>query len=405
MLPPITMAISVVMPALEMAQETGKLVAWLKKEGDTIARGEPLLEVETDKAVLEVEALADGVLAGINADQGAVVPVGQVIAWILSPGEAVPSKTMTVEPAMEPVTETTRLPDQMRESPGTASQRTSPKARRLAQEHGIDLGLIRGSGPDAEILASDVQALIDAKHSRAANAGTEPSAKPMVKELSATARLMAERTTLSWTTVPHFFLNREVDATALNAARATWGPEIEQRDGVKLTYTDLLIALVARTLLKHPLLNASWIDSHVQLNGEIRVAIAMAVKDGVVAAVVPNAATAGLGEIAAHRGDLTERARTGRLRPADVSNATFTISNLGMYEIDSFNAIITPPQAAILAVGRIADRVVPVGGGIGVRPMLSLTLSSDHRVLDGAKAAMFMHDLAGALQDPGSCLG
>jgi pyruvate dehydrogenase E2 component (dihydrolipoamide acetyltransferase) len=398
------MAISVVMPALEMAQETGKLVAWLKKEGDTITRGEPLLEVETDKAVLEVEALADGVLAGINADQGAVVPVGQVIAWILSPGEAIP-KTMAVETAMEPVTETTRPPDQIRDNPGTASQRTSPKARRLAQEHGIDLSTIRGSGPDAEILASDVQAFIDAKDSRAANAGTEPSAKPMVRELSAIARLMAERTTLSWTTVPHFFLNRDVDASALNAARAIWGPEIEQRDGVKLTYTDLLIALVARTLLKHPLLNASWIDGHVQPNGEIRVAIAMAVKDGVVAAVVPNAATAGLGEIAAHRGDLTERARTGRLRPADLSNATFTISNLGMYEIDSFNAIITPPQTAILAVGRIADRVVPVGGGIGVRPMLSLTLSSDHRVLDGAKAAMFMHDLAGALQDPGRCLG
>jgi len=398
------MAISVVMPALEMAQETGKLVAWLKKEGDTITRGEPLLEVETDKAVLEVEALADGVLAGINVDQGAVVPVGQVIAWILSPGEAIP-KTMAVETAMEPVTETTRPPDQIRDNPGTASQRTSPKARRLAQEHGIDLSTIRGSGPDAEILASDVQAFIDAKDSRAANAGTEPSAKPMVRELSAIARLMAERTTLSWTTVPHFFLNRDVDASALNAARAIWGPEIEQRDGVKLTYTDLLIALVARTLLKHPLLNASWIDGHVQPNGEIRVAIAMAVKDGVVAAVVPNAATAGLGEIAAHRGDLTERARTGRLRPADLSNATFTISNLGMYEIDSFNAIITPPQTAILAVGRIADRVVPVGGGIGVRPMLSLTLSSDHRVLDGAKAAMFMHDLAGALQDPGRCLG
>jgi pyruvate dehydrogenase E2 component (dihydrolipoamide acetyltransferase) len=398
------MAISVVMPALEMAQETGKLVAWLKKEGDTITRGEPLLEVETDKAVLEVEALADGVLAGINADRGAVVPVGQVIAWILSPGEAIP-KTMAVETAMEPVTETTRPPDQIRDNPGTAGQRTSPKARRLAQEHGIDLSTIRGSGPDAKILASDVQAFIDAKDSRAANAGTEPSAKPMVRELSAIARLMAERTTLSWTTVPHFFLNRDVDASALNAARAIWGPEIEQRDGVKLTYTDLLIALVARTLLKHPLLNASWIDSHVQLNGEIRVAIAMAVKDGVVAAVVPNAAAAGLGEIAAHRGDLTERARTGRLRPADLSNATFTISNLGMYEIDSFNAIITPPQTAILAVGRISDRVVPVGGGIGVRPMLSLTLSSDHRVLDGAKAAMFMHDLAGALQDPGSCLG
>jgi pyruvate dehydrogenase E2 component (dihydrolipoamide acetyltransferase) len=211
---------------------------------------------------------------------------------------------------------------------------------------------------------------------------------------------MAERTTQSWTTVPHFFLERQIDATGLNAARATLGPAIQQAYGVKLTHTDLLTALVAHTLSKHPRVNSSWIDDGIRLNPQINVAIAMAVEDGVVAAVIPNADSASLGEIAKRRHALTDRARAGRLRLADLSGGTFTISNLGMFHVDSFQAIITPPQAAILAVGRIADRVVPVSGGIDVRPMLSLTLSSDHRVIDGARAAAFLHDLAEAIQEP-----
>jgi pyruvate dehydrogenase E2 component (dihydrolipoamide acetyltransferase) len=393
------------MPALEMAQETGRLVAWLKQEGDSVTRGEPLLEVETDKAVLEVEALADGILAGINAEQGSVVPVGQIIAWIVSPGEAVPSKSVPMEAAAEESAELAQPAERASGQHVTADRRISPKARRMAKEHGIDLSRLTGSGPDAEILASNVQSLIDAKSQGmllGMSLGDEMARGGVSRSepLSSIGRLMAERTTHGWTTVPHFFLTREIDASALNAARAALGPGIERTRGLKLTHSDLLTALVGRTLLDHPLLNASWVEDGIRFNAEVRIAIAMAVEDGVVAAVVPNAATGTLAEIAEHRRDLTERARSGRLRPADLANATFTISNLGMFHIDSFSAIITPPQAAILAVGRIADRVVPVNGGIGVRPMLSLTLSSDHRVLDGARAARFMHDLANALQDP-----
>jgi pyruvate dehydrogenase E2 component (dihydrolipoamide acetyltransferase) len=215
---------------------------------------------------------------------------------------------------------------------------------------------------------------------------------------------MAERTTQSWTTVPHFFVTREVDAGALNEARRKLGLEIEKSRGLKLTHTDLLVALAARVLLKHPRVNASWTREGVHTNPEINIGIAMAVDDGVVAPVIHNAHKAELGEIAVQRRDLTERARSGKLRPADIAGGTFTISNLGMFGVDAFTAIIIPPQAAILAVGRIADRVVPVGVGPearpGVRPMMTLTLSSDHRVVDGARAAEFLRDLAESILSP-----
>jgi pyruvate dehydrogenase E2 component (dihydrolipoamide acetyltransferase) len=196
-----------------------------------------------------------------------------------------------------------------------------------------------------------------------------------------------------------------MDAAALNEARHKLGPRIEESTtekshGVKLTHTDLLVALVARVLQKHPRMNASWTGEGVRANPEINIGLAMAVEDGVVAPVIRNADTIGLAEIAVRRRDLAERARSGKLRPADLAGGTFTISNLGMYGVDAFTAIIIPPQAAILAVGTIADRVVPVGGHPGVRPMVTLTLSSDHRVVDGARAAEFVRDLASAISNP-----
>ena len=393
------MAISVIMPALEVAQETAKLVAWLKKEGDSIAKGELLLEIETDKATMEVEAEADGVLAGVTAKVGEDIPVGQVIAWIISPGENVPQASGTTSPAadapltpavQEAVLQGVSAPAQT----ATPTGQISPKARRLAKEAGIDISTVQGTGPGGEILASDIQALVEAK------AQPAPPAAGQHEALSSIGRLMAERTTQSWTTVPHFFVEREIDASALNRARATLGPFIEQSHAIKLTHTDLLVALVARTLTHHPRLNASWIDNGIRLNPAVNISIAMAVEDGVVAAVVSNADTASLAEIAKQRRDLTERARSGRLRLTDLTGGTFTISNLGMFHVDSFSAIITPPQAAILAVGAIKNRVVAIDDGIAVRPILRLTLSADHRVADGAKAAAFLHDLAGALQEP-----
>jgi len=211
---------------------------------------------------------------------------------------------------------------------------------------------------------------------------------------------MAERTTQSWTTVPHFFVVREVDASALVEARERLGAAMEQTRGIKLTHTDFLVALLARVLAKHPRINAGWNNGTVRLHQEINIALAMAVDDGVVAPVIPNADRTNLREIAVQRREMTERARAGRLRPSDIAGATFTISNLGMYQVDAFSAIISPPQAAILAVGSITDRVVPVDGRPAIRPMMTLTLSCDHRVVDGARAAVFLNEVAAAVRQP-----
>jgi pyruvate dehydrogenase E2 component (dihydrolipoamide acetyltransferase) len=386
------MAISVVMPALEMAQETGKVISWLKKEGETVSKGEPLLEIETDKAVMEIESPGDGILAAVKVGAGADVPVGRTIAWIVRAGEAPPAEEVIAESGRNTTASA---------ASGTSSHRTSstaqtsnrdvrisPKARRLASERGVNLADVRGSGPGAEILASDILAAAD---SMAAEAVSVP------ESMSAISRLMAKHTTEGWTTVPHFFVTREVDATALNQMRHKLTPEIETSHGLKLTHSDLLVFVVARVLARHPRVNASWTGKAIRENAEINIGLATAVDDGVVAPVIRNADKASLEEIATQRRDLTERARSAKLRPADLAGGTFTISNLGMFSVDSFTAIIIPPQAAILAVGAIAERVVAVDGHPAVRPTMTLTLSSDHRVVDGARSAEFMNDLARAI--------
>jgi pyruvate dehydrogenase E2 component (dihydrolipoamide acetyltransferase) len=405
------MAHSIVMPALEMAQETGKLLSWRKKEGEAIAKGEPLLDIETDKAVVEIESPADGILAGVKAQAGDVIPVGQTIAWIVNEGEKPPVDEATSASGRRMDTKSAPAAAAASNTPAAqptapaSSARVSPKARRLAREHGVDLSRVRGTGGEGEILAEDILAFAASGGSPAgavASAKTEtPQAEARATQpLTQVARLMAERTTQSWTTAPHFFVSREIDAGALLAAREKFGPAIEKERGVRLSHTDLLVAAVARALEKHPLVNASWTGDGIRLHPEINVGIAMAVDDGVVAPAIPGANTKKLGEIAAMRRDLTERARAGKLRPADITGATFTISNLGMYHVDAFTAIIVAPQAAILAVGRISDRVVPVDGKPGIRPMMTLTLSCDHRVFDGARAALFLNDLVASIVEP-----
>jgi len=395
------MAISVVMPALEMAQENGKLLAWRKKEGDSVTKGEPLLEIETDKAVVEVEAPGDGILAGITAEVGAVIPVGETIAWLVAPGEKPPAKAVTAAPAARATSAAQAAgaaPATARPAAEPASIQISPKARRLAKELGVDIGQIRGTGPDGTINSEDVQAAANAKASGVAAAVPTAARAAVSEPLSQLARLMAERTTQSWTSVPHFFLQQTVDAGTLQATQKKISAG--SAPGTAPTITDLLIALIAKVLERHPKMNASWTGDSIRLNPDINISVAMAVKDGVVGAVIPNANKMPIAALSTLRRELTERARAGRLRPADISNGTFTLSNLGMYKVDTFSAIITPPQCAILAVGAIADAVVPVDGNIGIRPMMTMTLSSDHRVVDGARAAEFLGELAAAIREP-----
>jgi len=404
------MAISVVMPALEMAQETGKLLAWRKKEGQATVKGEPLLEIETDKAVVEVEAAADGILAGVKSREGDVVAVGAVIAWILQPGEGLPAEALAAAVAAPSARASSAAvsaaavsaePTKVSGAGGDAGPKISPKARRLAKEHGVDISLLRATGPDGNISTEDVQAYIAGGGAAAgtqtgiAPEGGANALKASGETLSAIARIMAERTTQSWRSVPHFFVTREIDASGLLELRKSGGAG-------QASINDVLVGLVARALQKHPRLNASWTGDGIRENAEVNISVAMAVDDGVVAAVIRNANKLPLAEIAVERRELTERARAGKLRLADISGGTFTVSNLGMFEVDAFTAIITPPQAAILAVGKIVERVVVSEGQMAIRPMITVTLSSDHRVVDGARAAQFLNTLATAMVKPAS---
>lgn len=265
----------------------------------------------------------------------------------------------------------------------------SPKARRLASERGIDIATVKGSGPNGAVLAADVPL----------ESGIIGSAGSL-ETPSTVWRLMGERMSASWATVPHFYLIREVYAGNLVEWRRRVTAMVEKRSGVKPTYTDLLVKLIGFTLRGHPRVNASWADGRIQFNPEVNVGIAAAIEDGLIVPVIRHADTASIGEIAVQRRDLVERAQARKLRPADISAGTFTLSNLGMYNVDVFNAIVNTPQAAILAVGRIAERVVPVNGQPAVRSMMTVSLSCDHRVVDGARAAQFLDDLANLIEEP-----
>jgi pyruvate dehydrogenase E2 component (dihydrolipoamide acetyltransferase) len=377
------MPTDVIMPALGMAQETGKVVRWLKAEGDAVAKGEPLLEIETDKVTVEIEAPADGTLAGISAANGVEVSVGKAIAVVLAAGEALAKAPSAVVPERAVVASTAAVSSTAVGPARGGRTLASPKARRIAAEHGVDLAGLVGSGPGGAIVASDVGAPV------AATAATDG--------VSSVWRLMAERTTQSWQTVPHFYLRREVDASRLlswrDAARAKPG-------GEDVSVTDLLVKLAAESLRRHPGVNASWSAGSIVAGEGVNVAIAVATEDALVAPVVHGADALDLAAIAARRKELVAAARAGRLRPEDVRGGTFTVSNLGMYGVDSFDAIVNAPQAAILAVGRIVDRIVAVEEQPVVRPILHLSVAFDHRVVDGARGAQFLDTLASLVEEP-----
>jgi pyruvate dehydrogenase E2 component (dihydrolipoyllysine-residue acetyltransferase) len=423
------LAKDVVMPALGMAQETGTLLKWLRSPGDIVTKGEPLMEVETDKAVVEVEASASGTLANVTAQPGDVIPVGQRIAIILAPGEtapAMPTAPAPVAAAPQPMasSEVSATPvaqriaaennldlSQIKPSGGKvqkedvlaylAAQRTvgngrqlaSPKARRLAHEQGVNLGAVAGSGPDGAVLAGDVLAAASALQMPSASA---PLASGEMMGVSRLWQIMSERVTQAWTTIPHFYLIREVNAARLKQ----WLAEARERSTEKITITDLLVKLASSALRQHPRLNASWLNGGIVLNSLVSVGLAVAVEDGLVVPVIHHSDGLGLSQLAARRATLVAKAQAGKLSPDDISGGTFTISNLGMYGVDAFNAIINPPQAAILAVSRIADRVVPVEGQPSVQPIMTLSLSCDHRIVDGARGAQFLQTLADLIENP-----
>jgi len=368
----------VIMPALGMAQETGKVLRWLKLDGADVVKGEPLLEVETDKVTVEIESPADGTLGGISALEGAEVPVGTVIALVLQDGESLATAPTEASGMTEQTAGPTATADAAAAvvvpAPDAASRRrlASPKARRLAQAAGIDLDSIAGSGPNGAVVAADIEAV------------GRPAA-----EVGAVWHRMAERMERAWREVPQFVLTRDVDATALRAGRG---------DGV--TITDLLVKRCAEALVRHPRLTMSWHDGGFVAGAGVNVGIAVATDDALVVPVVHGADRLSLAEISSRRQALVDAARVGALRPEDVQGGTFTISNLGMFGVDAFQAIVNAPQAAILAVGRIVERPVAVRDSLAVRPVLTLTVTFDHRVVDGARGAEFLDTLASLIEAP-----
>jgi len=427
------MPVPVIMPKFEMAQESGKVLRWLKQEGETVIKGEAILEVETDKVAMEVEAPASGTLVGIRVGPGAVVPIGQPIAYILLPGEvwegAPPAASPAGAPRATPVAERIAQAHGVDLSvvPGTGpggrvtkadveaflAQRAAegkvkaaPAARRLARELGVDLRQVEGTGPGGRIQSEDVRRAAEALRGAVV---LEAPARPAIRRrvpLAGMRRTIAERMSRSVREAPQFTVSIDVEmsrAMAIVEDLAAWA---EREGGPRVTLTALLVKACAWALRRHPALNATLEGEEILEWEDVNIGVAVAVPEGLVVPVIHEADRRGLMEIAQILEEKARRAREGALRLEDVQGGTFTLSNLGMYGVDRFTAILNPPQAGILAVGRVAKRPV-VGGGdeVVVRPVATLTLTADHRVIDGAQAAQFMDDLRWVLERPGIMLG
>ncbi len=470
------MPTAIIMPKFEMAQETGKVAAWLKAEGDVIKKGDAILEVETDKLNQEVEAEADGILAGLTARAGDVVPIGKTIGYILKPGEALPgaapatpaapetqpaagraaagasplalrlAESLGVDPGAVTGTgprgqvtredvETYAAAQQTAAAAGAGKVRAVPAARRLARELGVDLQRVTGTGPEGRIQPEDVRALaegaspsvasFDGSTELAEASGLRPSAEdapsaishppsaisptPAIRRLvplTNIRRTIAERMTASVREAPQFNISVETDMTrALAIVEDLRGADSAGHGQPRITLTALLVKACAWTLSQHPGVNAAYQDDQIAEWAEVNIGVATAIDAGLIVPVIRQADALGMAAIAARLADLTVRARENRLKLEDLQSGTFTVSNLGMFGIDQFTAILNPPQAAILAVGRVAKRtVVTTDDRIEVRPMTTLTLTADHRVLDGATAARFLAALQRVLEHPGLLL-
>ncbi len=410
------MATNVIMPALGVAQQTGTLLKWLKSEGQTVTKGEPLMEIETDKSTVEIEAAASGILSRVTAKTGDEVPVGQTIALILAPGEALSSAMVAERPHPNPLPEGEGinrdhpLPRGEGRGEGRATTTSttmpaistalsggrilaSPKAKRIAKEQGIELSSLRGTGPEGSILAADVQRVANGNLALPATA----TARGLLP-LTPMRRIVGQRMTQSKQTAPHFYISMDVDMTAVSKLRSAWK---ERGDEPMPSINDFILQASARALKEFPQVNSNFTEQGILQHADINVGVAVALDEGLVVPVIRNADQLNLLELAKQSRVLADKAQNKKLLPLDYEGGTFTVSNLGMLGVDSFIAIINPPQCAILAVGRVAPRVVTDGDGIEIKSMMTATLSADHRVVDGASAARFLQQVKKLLESGG----
>jgi len=453
------MATEVQMPKLGQTMEEGTVETWLKKEGEYVTRGEPLFEVTTDKATLEVEAFVEGTLLKIFVPEGETVPVNSVIAYVGEEGEEVPEspppppKPAEAEegpaagkgkepaapareerkPAGKPAPAAAAAAP--RPAPAKPEEvRASPRAKRLAKAEKVPVAVLKGSGPEGRIVEADVQKYLDEISGKkvtptarelafqnnvdlrtlegsgangkitkedveAASAGpARPAVKAGRVELTAMRRIVADRMTYSKTTAPHFYLTIEVDMTNAIAFRK----KINAENNSKVAYNDIIIKACADAYADVPRMNAAWADDHVEVFEQADIALAVAIEDGLMVPVVRDAGSKNHLQISAESQDLIRRARSKKLGPDDYEGGSLTVSNLGMYGIDSFVPIINPGQAAILGIGRIQEKAVVIDGGIHVRPMMTMTLSADHRIVNGAEAAEWLASVKRRLEAVGT---
>jgi pyruvate dehydrogenase E2 component (dihydrolipoamide acetyltransferase) len=412
----------VLMPRLSDTMTEGVIGQWVKQEGDEVRRGDVLAEIETDKATMELEAYDNGVLTKVLVPAGETVPIGRPIALIgEEPGQAAAGSAAPPSAAPPSAAEATQpAPPRLETSPELAAPgptagtaiRTSPLARAIARDHGLDLTTVRGTGPGGRIVRADVEAAVAAHDTAPAapsSAAPAPAAAPGVAPvatatddveeipLTAVRRVTARRLAES-TTVPHFDLTTVVDAGALLAFRA----QVNERlaPGPRVSVTDLLVRACAVTLREYPQLNSSWGEDKILRHRRVHIGVAVALDEGLIVPVVRDADRKSVGEISAEIRALAERARAGRLSPDEFTGGTFTISNLGMYGIDHFTAVLNPPEAAILAVGSTTPEPVVRDGVVVPGTTMRLTLSIDHRVSDGAVGAAFLRELRNRLEEP-----
>jgi len=404
-------ASEVKLPRLGQGMESGTIVKWLKSEGERVEKGDPLYELDTDKVTQEVEAEASGVLLKIAIPEGEV-PVGRTIAVIGEEGEQVElSENGASEqppPAAETEVQTVETPAREAETasigePVTAQRdggrvKASPLARRIARERGIDLASLRGTGPEGRIVAEDVERAGVSAPAAAAPAPAPVSGEVERIELTSIRKTIARRLTEAWQ-IPVFQLQTSADMTRANALVARL-----REDGTKATVTDVLTKVCAAALLRHREVNAQYSEDAILRYPTANVGIAVAAPQGLLVPVIRSAERLRLAEIAAERAEVVGRARENKLQRSDLEDGTFTISNLGMYRVERFTAVLNPPQAAIVAVGATEERAVPVDGEIVVRPMLTLTATFDHRAVDGAPAADFLQTVKELLEEPGLML-
>ncbi len=450
------MAKEIVMPKMGDEMTEGKLVTWLKREGSTISKGEPLAEIEADKVTVEIEAPETGVLQRLLVAEGQLVPVGEALALIVPEAEAqareIPAphvqaspfpkaqtgKMATSHPASAPTAlEAPRSvrPGEEREPASGISRarpsvavidtelsstrvKASPLARRIAQAYGVDLMAIHGSGPGGRVVRFDVESEMEKGLFAPLSSSDDPRPQPVPSQeawptahaepasalpadeqiLTRLQQTMARRMLESKTHAPHFYLTCEIDVTETMALRARLNQQVDADE--KISVNDLVLKAVAKTLSAFPILNASFAGDRLLLHKEISLAVAIAMRNGLVTPVLRHVDEKAIGQIARETRGLIERARSGKSRVEDYATGTFTVSNLGMYGIDTFHAIINPPQAAILAVGAIRRIPVYIGDDLIPRERIHVTLSADHRVTDGATGAQFLSHLRGLLENP-----